>query len=224
MGCVGVILHSSLNSKRGPANGPSGCMFSVSWGTPASWLSTLSGGSWHIPTDTGDMLCSQQPLLLPFVSFLHEICILFQVTHLALWGPDLLLVRQAHGKDKVCFHLKDVGMGPRWAWWMCINFSWLSYSNWDMQFSKDISVSFSKICREALSQPPTPKESKTKHAQAVISFKPNTKDFQENHSLHPIICPSLLAEICLVLKAIQEFTKFALWACIETVFSSNLGP
>lgn len=55
------------------------------------------------------MLCSQQP---PFVSFLHVgISVLFQVTHLALWGTDLLLVRQAPEDDKVHLQLKDMGMG-----------------------------------------------------------------------------------------------------------------
>lgn len=66
------------------------------------------------PSVTGEVLCSQQPLPPPFVSFLHlGTCILFQVTHLALWGTDLLLVRQAREEDdKVCLLLKDVEMGP----------------------------------------------------------------------------------------------------------------
>lgn len=62
-----------------------------------------------LDVQAGVMFYSRQP---PFVSFLHVgISVLFQVTHLALWGTDLLLVRQAPEDDKVHLQLKDMGMG-----------------------------------------------------------------------------------------------------------------
>lgn len=224
MGCVSFIVLSTTNMGL-PMDSQNVC---------SQWAGTRllpdyplpSSGSWHTPADTGDMLCSQQPLLLLFVSFLHVgICILFQVTHLALWGPGLLLVRQAHGKDKVCFHLNDVGMGPRWAWWMRINFNWLSCSNWDMQFSKDISVSLLKYLQRSSPITPYPqgKQDKTCTGSHLLQSKHKILSGESFTTSHDLSIPSL-AEFCLLLMAIQKFTKFVLWAWIETIFSSNLAP
>lgn len=124
------------------------------------------------------MLCSRQP---PFVSFLHVgISVLFQVTHLALWGTDLLLVRQAPEDDKVHLQLKDMGMGWRWAWWMHIECSWLSRPHCDIQPPRTSQFP-SQISEGELSHIPLQGKArqKKKNAQAVIL---HWRLFQENSS------------------------------------------
>lgn len=172
------------------------------------------------------MLCSRQP---PFVSFLHVgISVLFQVTHLALWGTDLLLVRQAPEDDKVHLQLKDMGMGWRWAWWMHIECSWLSRPHCDIQPPRTSQFP-SQISEGELSH--IPLQGKARQKKKCTSCHPSLKTVSREqfkgryHSLHQILCPPLLflLRFACFWWPYRNSPEFALWACTEKFFFFNLA-
>lgn len=81
-----------------------------------------------------------------------------------------------------------------------------------------------QIFEGKLSHYPQDKETHKKHRQSSPSMQtqnPFKTIIQGAISLHQITCPSLLAELCLLLMAIQEFTIFALWVCIENALKKK---
>lgn len=184
-----TILHVSLSSKHGPANELLECEFSVGWGVPAS---RLIHSSWVVRDRPQQALWSCSVLSSPlppcFISCLHVgICMLFQVTYHAAWGTDLLLVRQALQADyEVHVQLEDSGMGPRWAWGLHVNFSWLSCPRWAMPALQGHLSSFSHLRGSSPITPQSKMRKKMKvFRQSFLSMQ--TVSFQKNSAREAII-------------------------------------
>lgn len=214
IGCARTltILHSSLNSKHEPASKLSECMFSVSRGMPASWLSILFRWYTTYPSGRWGHALFSAAFVTSFYFFPACGSTHFVSSYSSCSVGYRFTVGQASPKE-VCLQLKDVEMGPSWVWWIHADFTWLSCPQWYTILQRHLSFLLISLSYSSLTTSQSkarPQKKKKKNAQAIISFNANTKFFQENNSREDIATPdnlsiSSLAEICLLLMALQEF-------------------
>ena len=184
-----IILQSSHNSRLGPASELPEGMLSMSWRMPVSWLFS-SSVPWAIPGVLGSWsVLSSLCFLVLFPSRVckHAFCfkfLQFSRASLSFSVHYRFTAGQAStgGTLWSAFVVRNREIGPRWALQMHIDINWLSCLHWMLQFSKDLSLSFSELWGGAL--PPSPKAKQDKKCigfQAVISFN---RMIQGKVSLH----------------------------------------
>lgn len=211
-----IILHSSHNSRLGPASELPEGMLSMSWRMPVSWLFS-SSVPWAIPGVLGSWsVLSSLCFLVLFPSRVckHAFCFKFLEFSRARLSFSVHY-RFTAGQASTGGTLWSAFVVRKQRNWTKMS---LAEAYWyQLAFLPSLNVAILQghltfLLRALRGSSPTIPQSKAR--QKVHGFS-GSHLFQQNDSREGIttwICPSLHAEICLLLLAIQGFTELSLWA------------